>query len=114
MIKLKIKKGDTVIVRTGKDRGKTGEVLKVIPAESRLLVNGVNMVKRHTKPSQTQAGGMVEKAAPIHISNVALLDPQSNKPTRVGIKLLADGSKVRVAKRSGQEIAEPPRPSRNG
>ena len=111
MIKLKIKKGDKVIVRTGKDRGKTGEVFKVVPTESRLFVRGINMAKRHTKPSQTQTGGIIEKEGPIHISNVALIDPENGKATRVGFKILADGSKVRVAKNSGQEIAEPPRNS---
>ena len=104
MVKLKIKKGDTVIVTTGKDRGKTGEVFEVIPADLRLKVRGVNMVKRHTKQSQTSVGGIIEKEATIHISNVALIDPKDGKATRIGYKKLADGRKVRVAKRSGETI----------
>ena len=102
--KFKVKKGDKVVVTTGKDKGKTGEVLRVIPAESRVLVQGVNMVKRHTRPTQFAAGGIIEKEAPIHISNVAHIDPKSNEPTRVGIRVLEDGRKVRFAKRSGEVI----------
>ncbi len=97
MIKLKIKKGDKVVVITGKDKGKTGEVLRVLPKDSRLVVQGVNMVKRHTKPAMGQPGGIVEKEATIHISNVAHIDPKSSKPTRVGFKELEDGRKVRFA-----------------
>lgn len=102
--KFKVKKGDKVVVTTGKDKGKTGEVLRVIPAESRILVQGVNMVKRHTRPTQFAAGGIIEKEAPLHISNVAHIDPKSNEPTRVGIRVLEDGRKVRFAKRSGEVI----------
>ncbi|MBO6563024.1 MULTISPECIES: 50S ribosomal protein L24 [Nisaea] len=102
--KFKVKKGDKVVVTTGKDKGKTGEVLRVIPAESRVLVQGVNMVKRHTRPTQFAAGGIIEKEAPLHISNVAHIDPKSNEPTRVGIRVLEDGRKVRFAKRSGEVI----------
>jgi len=102
--KFKVKKGDKVVVTTGKDKGKTGEVLRVIPAENRVLVQGVNMVKRHTRPTQFAAGGIVEKEAPLHISNVAHIDPKSNEPTRVGIRVLEDGRKVRFAKRSGEVI----------
>jgi large subunit ribosomal protein L24 len=104
MIKLKIKKGDKVVVITGKDKGKTGEVLRVLPKDSRLVVQGVNMVKRHTRPAMGQPGGIVEKESTIHISNVAHIDPKSNKPTRVGYKELGDGRKVRVARRSGEVL----------
>jgi large subunit ribosomal protein L24 len=104
MAKLKIRKGDKVVVITGKDKGKTGEVLRVLPKDARLVVQGVNMVKRHTKPAMGNPGGIVEKEATIHISNVAHIDPKSNKPTRVGYKALQDGRKVRVAKRSGEVL----------
>jgi large subunit ribosomal protein L24 len=103
MTKLKIKKGDNVIVIAGRDRGKTGEVIRVIPDESRLVVQGVNMVKRHTAPRPGQPGGIVEKEASIHVSNVAHVDPKENKPTRVGFKTV-DGRKVRFARRSGEMI----------
>ncbi len=102
--KFKIRKGDSVIVRTGRDKGKRGDVLKVIPAEERVIVQGVNMVKRHTKPSQAGPGGIVEKEAPIHISNVAHVDPKNDTATRVGLRVLDDGRKVRFAKRSGEVI----------
>ena len=104
MAKLKIKKGDKVVVLAGKDKGKSGEVLKVMPAEGRVLVQGVNMVKRHTRPAMGNPGGIVEKEAPIHVSNLALIDPKTDKPTRVGYKFLDDGRKVRVARRSGETI----------
>ncbi|MFC3127096.1 50S ribosomal protein L24 [Pseudoroseomonas globiformis] len=101
----KIKKGDRVQVLTGKDRGKRGEVLRVLTAEGRAVVQGLNIVKRHTKPSgMGQQGGIVEKEASIDLSNVALIDPKSDKPTRVGFKVLEDGKKVRVAKASGEVI----------
>ena len=100
----RIRKGDNVIVLTGRDKGKRGSVLKSMPREGRLIVQGVNIVKRHTRPSQTQTGGIVEKEAPIHVSNVALLDPASDKPTRVGFRMLEDGRKVRYAKASGELI----------
>lgn len=103
-IKMKIKKGDTVIVNAGKDKGKKGEVLKVLPSKSRVIVQGVNVVKKHAKPTQFSAGGIEEKELSIHVSNVNLADPKEDKPTRVGYKTLKDGKKVRVAKRSGQEI----------
>jgi large subunit ribosomal protein L24 len=102
--KLKIKKGDKVIVITGRDRGKTGEVFEVMPQEGRVKVRGVNIVKRHMRASATQQGGIVEMEAAIHVSNVAHVDPKSDKPTRVGFKVLADGRKVRFAKRSGEVI----------
>ena len=98
----KFRKGDDVIVICGKDKGKTGSILKIVPASERLVVQGVNVVKRHTRPTQTNPGGVVEKEASIHVSNIAHLDPDSNKPTRVGFKVLEDNKKVRVAKRSGE------------
>ena len=102
--KLRLKKGDQVIVRTGKDKGKSGEVLRTIPKENRALVQGVNMIKRHTRATQTSAGGIVEKEATIHISNLAQIDPKDSKPTRTGVKVLKDGRRVRYAKRSGEVI----------
>jgi large subunit ribosomal protein L24 len=104
MPKLKIKKGDTVVVISGRDKGKRGEVLRVFPAESRALVQGVNIARRHTKPRMGEPGGILEKELPIHISNLAHIDPQSGRPTRVGYKFLEDGRKVRVARRSGEVI----------
>jgi large subunit ribosomal protein L24 len=103
MAKLKIKKGDSVIVIAGRDRGKTGEVMRVMPDEGRLIVQGVNMVKRHTAPRPGQPGGIVEKEASIHVSNVAHVDPKESKPTRVGYKTV-DGRKLRFARRSGEMI----------
>jgi len=100
----KIKKGDTVVVVAGRDKGRTGEVIEMRPAEARALVRGVNMVKRHQKQSTTQEGGIISKEAPVHLSNIALADPKDGKPTRVGFKVLSGGKKVRVAKRSGVEI----------
>ncbi|MBO7257579.1 MAG: 50S ribosomal protein L24 [Alphaproteobacteria bacterium] len=103
---MKIKKGDQVIVITGRDKGKTGEVTKAMPKENKVLVSGINLVKRHTKPTQENAGGIISKELPIHVSNVALIDPKSGKATRVGIKVEKDGSKVRVAKKSGEVIGK--------
>ena len=103
-MKFKIKKGDKVVVITGRDKGKTGEVLRVLREEGRVVVQGVNMVKRHTRPSPGQTGGIVEKEAAIHVSNVAHIDPKSSKPTRVGFKILGDGRKVRFARRSGEVL----------
>ena len=100
----RVKKGDRVVVTTGRDKGKTGEVLSVLPKEDRVVVQGVNMIKRHAKASQTQAGGIVESEAAMHLSNVMLADPKTGEPTRVGFKVLDDGRKVRVAKRSGEVI----------
>jgi large subunit ribosomal protein L24 len=102
--KLRIKRGDQVVVISGRDRGKRGEVVKVIPKEDRLVVAGVNQVKRHTRPSARGPGGIETKEATIHISNVAHIDPSSNRPTRVGYRFLEDGRKVRFAKRSGEVI----------
>ncbi len=105
--KLKVKKGDEVVVLAGKDKGKKGAILKVIVDERRVLVAGINKVKRHTKPGRDGAGGIIEKEAPLHVSNVALVDKKTGKPTRVGYKTLNDGTKVRVAKRSGETINGP-------
>lgn len=104
MSKLKIKKGDNVVLLTGKDKGKSGEVLKVMPKENRALVHGVNMIKRHTKQSAQQEGGIITREATVHISNLALEDPKDGKPTKVGYKTLKDGRKVRFARRSGEVI----------
>ncbi|MGH6769227.1 MAG: 50S ribosomal protein L24 [Xanthobacteraceae bacterium] len=103
----RIRKGDRVMVRTGRDKGRRGEVIEVRPAEARALVRGVNMVKRHQKQTGAQEGGIVSKEAPVHLSNLALLDPKDNKPTRVGFKFVGQGldrKKVRFSKRSGVEI----------
>jgi large subunit ribosomal protein L24 len=102
----KIKKGDHVIVLTGRDKGKHGEVIEVRPKESRAVVRGVNVVRRHQKQSAQQEGGIISKEAAIQLSNLALEDPKDGKPTRVGFKMLDDGRKVRVAKRSGEVIPE--------
>lgn len=104
MLKLKIKKGDNVVVISGRDKGRTGEVLRVFPTEERVIVQGVNIAKRHTKPRMGEPGGIVEKELALHISNVAHVDPASGKPTRIGYRILGDGRKVRVARRSGEVI----------
>lgn len=104
IIKLKIKKGDQVVVTSGAHKGAKGEVLQVLRAENRVLVQGVNMRTHFNKPTQTTPGGIVKLEAPLHISNVALADPKSGKPTKVGYKVLKDGTKVRVAKASGETI----------
>lgn len=100
----KVKKGDKVVVIAGKDKGKQGEVLKVLPVKNKVVISGVNVVKRHTRPSQTSEGGIITKEAALDVSNVAHIDPKDGKPTRVGIKVEKDGSKVRFAKRSGETI----------
>ena len=100
----KIKKGDTVVVIAGRDKGRSGEVLEMRRDESRVLVRGVNIVKRHQTQTATQEGGIISKEAPVHLSNIALADPEDGKPTRVGFKVQPDGKKVRIAKRSGAEI----------
>ena len=100
----KFRRGDDVVIISGKDKGKTGSILKIIPATQRLVVQGVNIVKRHTRPTQTNPGGVVEKEGSIHVSNIAHLDPDNNKPTRVGFKILEGSKKVRVAKRSGEML----------
>ncbi|MGB2933369.1 MAG: 50S ribosomal protein L24 [Methyloceanibacter sp.] len=104
MPKLKIRKGDHVVVLTGKDKGKHGEVLKMLPADNRAIVKGVAMIRRHQKQTAAQEGGIIFKEAAIHVSNLALEDPKDGKPTRVGYKFLKDGRKVRFAKRSGEVI----------
>jgi large subunit ribosomal protein L24 len=98
----RIKKGDNVMVITGKDKGKTGEVLNILPAQQKVVVRGVNIIKRHTKPSQTAPGGIVERENAIHLSNVALIDPTSNKATKIGFRTLEDGRKVRFSKSSNE------------
>jgi len=106
MASLKIKKGDHVIVIAGRDKGKHGEVVEMLPKEQRALVRGVNVVRRHQKQTAAQEGGIISTEAPIHISNLALEDPKDGKPTRIGFKFLDDGKKVRFAKRSGEVIPE--------
>jgi large subunit ribosomal protein L24 len=100
----KIKKGDKVVVLTGRDKGRSGQVLQVLPSEGRAVVEGVNLVKRHQKQTRTQEAGIVSKTAPIQLSNLAVADPKDGQPTRVGFKILDDGRKVRFAKRSGEQI----------
>ena len=99
----KIRKGDTVVVLAGKDKGRTGEVVTVMPKDDKAVVRGINMIRRHQRQSQSQEGGIISKEAPIHLSNLAVADPKDGKPTRVGFEV-KDGKKVRVAKRSGATI----------
>lgn len=106
MVLVKIKKGDQVIVLAGRDKGKHGEVIEVRPKDTRAVVRGVNMVRRHQRQTAQVEGGIISKEATIHLSNLALEDPRDGKPTRVGVKQLEDGTKVRVAKRSGEVIPE--------
>ncbi|TDJ62838.1 MAG: 50S ribosomal protein L24 [Proteobacteria bacterium] len=101
---MRVRRGDNVVVITGRDKGKTGEVLRVDRERNRVLVQGVNMMKRHQRPTQTSPGGINEFEALIHVSNIAVVDPKTDKPTRVGYKTLDDGRKVRVAVRSGEVI----------
>ena len=103
-VKLKIRKGDKVVVRTGRDKGKSGEVLRVFPKDMRAIVQGINVVRRHQKQAPGKEGGIVSKEMPIHISNIALRDPKTDKPTRVGFKTLADGKTVRIARKSKEVI----------
>ena len=100
----KIRKGDKVVVLTGRDKGRSGEVLEVRPSEGRALVRGINMVKRHQRQTANQDGGIISKEGTIHLSNLAIADPKTGKPTRVGFKVMNDGRRVRVAKASGVEI----------
>jgi large subunit ribosomal protein L24 len=100
----KIKKGDKVVLLAGRDKGRNGEVVRVMPSEERAIVRGLNMVRKHQKQTQTQEGGIISKEASIHLSNIALADPKDGKATRVAFKILDDGRKVRVAKRSGETI----------
>ncbi len=104
--KLKIKKGDTVVVLTGRDKGKKGEVTKILPEKNRVIVQGINMFKKHRKPTQQQAGGIEDIEASLDVSNVALIDPKTDKATRVGYTTLKGGRKVRVARKSGEVIDE--------
>ena len=106
MSAFKIKKGDNVVILAGRDKGKRGEVIEIRPKEQRALVRGVNMVRRHQRQSASQEGGIISKEGPINLSNIAIEDPKDGKPTRIGFKILADGKKVRVAKRSGEQIPE--------
>ena len=100
----KIRKGDKAIVLTGRDKGRTGEVIEVRPGEGRALVRGVNVVKRHQRQTAQQEGGIISKELPVQLSNIAIADPKDGKPTRVGFKIQPDGKKIRIAKRSGAEI----------
>jgi large subunit ribosomal protein L24 len=100
----KIKKGDKVVVLTGRDKGRTGEIVKMMPKDEKAVVRGVNLVRRHQKQTAQTEAGIITKEAPIHVSNLALVDPKDGKPTRVGFRVLEDGKKVRVAKRSGEVI----------
>ena len=102
--KLKIRKGDRVKVIAGRSKGKIGDVLRVLAADDRVVVSGVNVIKRHTKPSRSDQGGIIEREAAIHVSNVAVLDPKTDKPTKIGFKFLEDGRKVRFARGSGETI----------
>ncbi len=102
--KMKIKKGDTVVVITGKDKGRTGEVTKVIPSEARVVVAGINQMTKHRKPTQFAQGGIEKVEASIHVSNVALADPKTGKATKVGFKAEKDGTKTRIARKSGEKI----------
>jgi len=101
---MKLKKGDKVVITTGKDKSKTGEITTVLPKENKVIVAGINVAKRHTKPTQESAGGIVSKEMPIHVSNVAYIDPKDGKATRIGYKVEKGGRKVRVAKRSGEVV----------
>jgi len=100
----KIKKGDKVVVLAGRDKGRTGQVMQVLPTEGRAVVEGVNLVKRHQRQTRSQEAGIITKAAALDLSNLAVADPKDGKPTRVGFKILDDGRKVRIAKRSGEQI----------
>jgi large subunit ribosomal protein L24 len=105
MAQAHVRKGDTVVVIAGKERGKRGKVLRVLPAEGRVIVERLNMMKKHQKPTQKlRQGGSIEREAPLHLSNVMLLDPRNDKPTRVGVRQLADGKKARIARKSGEII----------
>jgi large subunit ribosomal protein L24 len=100
-----VRKGDTVMVVAGKERGKKGKVLRVIPEKGRVVVERINLIKKHQRPTQkVRQGGIIEREGSIHLSNVMLIDPNSDKPTRVGMKALSDGKKVRVARRSGEML----------
>jgi large subunit ribosomal protein L24 len=105
MAQAHVRKGDTVIIIAGRERGKRGKVLRVFPAEGRLIVERLNMMKKHQKPTQKlRQGGIIEREAPLHLSNVMLVDPGSDKPTRVGVRMLTEGHKARIARKSGEII----------
>jgi large subunit ribosomal protein L24 len=104
MVKLKIRRGDKVVVLAGRDKGKRGEVVKAFPADNKVVVQGINMMRKHQKQTPNQQGGIIAKEAPIHVSNLAIEDPKDGAPTRIGYKFLDDGRKVRFAKRSGEVI----------
>ena len=105
MAQAHVRKGDTVVVVAGKERGKRGKVLRVLPAEGRVLVERLNMMKKHQRPTQRlRQGGIIEREAPLHLSNVMLVDPRTDAPTRVGVRLLTDGKKARIARKSGEII----------
>ena len=101
----KLKKGDSVFVLAGKDKGKTGQIIKILPVKNKALVQGINLVKKHTKPSQTNKGGIESIEMPIHLSNLAFSDPKLNKASRIGFKYLEDGKKIRFSKKSGETIS---------
>jgi large subunit ribosomal protein L24 len=105
MIKLKIRKGDQVKIVAGKNKGRVGDVIKVFPLDNKVIVSGVNLAKKHTKPSQTSEGGIIQKELPIHVSNVSHIDPKTGEITKIGYKTLEDGKKVRFARKSGEIIA---------
>jgi large subunit ribosomal protein L24 len=105
MIKLKVRSGDNVIITTGKYKGKIGKILKILRHENKAIVSGVNLVKKHTKASKTSEGGIIQKELPIHISNISHIDPKTNVPTKVTFKTLENGTKVRIAKKSGEIIS---------
>tara|TARA_B100001013_G_scaffold264405_1_gene166618 strand:+ start:20 stop:343 length:324 start_codon:yes stop_codon:yes gene_type:complete len=102
--KMRVKKGDQVVVRVGKDKGRSGEILRVLKKKDRVIVQGVNMVKRHQRPTQTSPGGISESEAAIHVSNIGVADPKTNSPTRVGYRFLDSGQKIRFAKASGEAV----------
>ncbi|MEQ9350232.1 MAG: 50S ribosomal protein L24 [Alphaproteobacteria bacterium] len=102
--KYKIRKGDTVVVLSGRDKGRRGEVIRMVPTEARAFVRGVHMIKRHQAPTRENPGGILEREGPIHVSNLAIADPKDGRPTRVGYTTLTDGRKVRVARRSGEQM----------
>lgn len=104
MTKLKVRKGDAVVVITGKNKGKKGTILKILPKENKAIVSGVNIVRRHTKATQASEGGIIAKELPIHISNIAHIDPKTGAGTKIGFSILEDGTKVRIAKKSGEVI----------
>lgn len=104
MIKLKVRKGDIVVVVTGKNKGKRGTILKIFPKENKAIISGINIVRKHTKATQASEGGIIAKELPIHISNIACIDPKTGSSTKIGFRILENGAKVRIAKKSGEMI----------